>query len=91
MHRHASNVIHVAPFAVLSVATEQPALRSWKSADGRFEVKARFVKAVGNVVTLRKPDGTNLTIPLEKLSQRDIDWLKGKKTDEPADVKQKPK
>jgi WD40 repeat protein len=55
-----------------------PQFRTWTSADGRFTVAAEFVKAIGGRVTLRKRDGTEITVSIANLSQADRRLLANK-------------
>lgn len=48
-----------------------PAARTWSSASGEFQLEAAFVAVHEQVVTLRKADGTEVEVPLEKLSEAD--------------------
>ena len=56
----------------------KPQFRTWTSADGRFTVEAEFVKAIGGKVTLRKRDGTKITVPMKKLSEDDRRVIRGR-------------
>lgn len=60
------------------VETAPSKIRSWASADGKFTVDAEFVSMTGGVVKLRKADGTELSVPREKLSDADNDWIKNR-------------
>ncbi len=61
-------------FAVLLLASPLPA-RTWKSTDGN-SVEAEFVSASATHVTIkRNADGRRFTLPFEKLSQDDRDWI----------------
>lgn len=49
-----------------------PDFRKWTSADGKFSVEAKFVKLDGNnIVLLRKDNGKEIKVPLNKLSASD--------------------
>ena len=39
----------------------------WKDSSGEFKVEARYISRTATEVTLRKVDGTDLTIPIDKL------------------------
>jgi hypothetical protein len=45
--------------------------RTWTDNTGTFTVKATFLGASGDNVTLEREDGTRLVLPLEKLSEAD--------------------
>tara|TARA_R110002073_G_scaffold80260_7_gene193445 strand:+ start:1888 stop:5664 length:3777 start_codon:yes stop_codon:yes gene_type:complete len=57
------------------------AVRTWRSADGKYSVRAEFVSSDGQNVVLRRTDGTETRVPLEKLhaeDRRTIETLKSK-------------
>ncbi|MEK6248279.1 MAG: SHD1 domain-containing protein [Planctomycetales bacterium] len=43
-------------------------VRTWTSADGRFQIQAEFLKIEDDKVDLRKSNGSVISIPLAKLS-----------------------
>jgi hypothetical protein len=45
--------------------------RTWKDASGKFQVEAELVEITADAVRLRKPDGTELSVPIDKLSEAD--------------------
>ena len=49
--------------------------RIWNDATGAFSLEAEFVKVEDGNVTLKKTDGKTITIPLDKLSQEDRDFV----------------
>lgn len=49
----------------------QASPRKWLDQSGKFEVLARFVKANGDKVHLRKTDGSEIVVPVSKLSDED--------------------
>lgn len=51
-------------------------LRTWHAATGGFSVDAVFVSASEGQVTLRKTDGSEITLPMERLSEEDQEWIK---------------
>ena len=51
-------------------------LRTWTSTDGKFTVEAQFVKAVGETVYLKRKDGRQIEVPIEKLSPKDQQFLR---------------
>lgn len=76
----------ILPFC-LHAQDESPAgaqLRTWKAAEGDFSTEAEFVSRSGNNAVLRRKDGKLLTVPLERLTQEDrqyvVDFLRGKKS-----------
>ena len=50
--------------------------RMWSDTSGSFKVKAALLAANDKEVSLRKPDMTELTVPLDKLSDQDKAYLK---------------
>jgi hypothetical protein len=55
---------------------DKPAnLRLWKDADGLFELTASFVVAKEDQVLLARIDGSQLWIPLDRLSRADRAWI----------------
>ena len=56
-------------------------VRTWTSADGRT-LEAEFVTATDRHVTLRRQsDGRRFTLPLDKISEADREWVAGARTD----------
>jgi len=53
----------------------EPKARTWTSADGKFTVEAEFGGAIGSKVTLRKTDGSVITLDADKLSDADREWI----------------
>jgi thiol-disulfide isomerase/thioredoxin len=51
-------------------------VRTWKSADGNFTVQAELLAVQDGSIRLRKDDGTELTVPLAKLSTADRQFAK---------------
>ena len=53
-----------------------PAMRTWRAATGSYTVRATFVALESDNVTLKKADGRVITVPLEKLSRVDQEYVK---------------
>jgi hypothetical protein len=51
--------------------TPAPASRTWTDSSGKFKIEAKFVSFADGKVTLEKPDGVQIKMPLEKLSADD--------------------
>lgn len=49
----------------------EPELRTWASDTGKFTIEARFGGIEDGKVKLLKPDGSTVSVPLEKLSEAD--------------------
>ncbi len=54
--------------------------RTWKSADGLYTVKAKFVQATDESVDLLKADGSAITVERSRLSEDDRNWITKQKT-----------
>lgn len=56
---------------------DNPRVRTWKSADGKFTVEAEFRSMTGGIVKLKRvDDGTEISVPLERLSADDQKWIR---------------
>jgi hypothetical protein len=65
-------------------AAETPDMRTWTDSTGTYTTKGALLVFKDGQVTLRKKDGSTVTLPLEKLSPEDQDYVKslGKKPPE---------
>ncbi len=72
---------------VVAAAAALPAaeLRTWTDVTGRFKVEAEFVETKGDVVALKRKDGTRLEIPLARLSEPDKQLVKSLMSSEADD------
>lgn len=65
----------VLPFIALTslflVAAPQVIIRTWKSSDGVYSIDAEYVEAKDGKVSLRKPNGVVIEVPLARLSAED--------------------
>ena len=57
--------------------------RQWTDVSGEFSLRAKLISVENGAVKLQKPDGRTLTVPLNKLSQADRDFL-SRTREEPA-------
>jgi hypothetical protein len=57
--------------------------RTWQDASGKFSVEAEFAGYGLGKVSLKNADGTKISVPLEKLSQQDQEWIRNR-GDEPS-------
>jgi hypothetical protein len=63
--------------AVAQAPDAQPVeLRTWKSATGEFTTEAAFVSRTADQVKLRRADGNEINVPLDRLSDEDRQWLR---------------
>ncbi|MGI9472888.1 MAG: SHD1 domain-containing protein, partial [Rubripirellula sp.] len=42
--------------------------RMWSDASGKFKIEARFISRTATDVTIRKPDGTDISVPINQLA-----------------------
>ena len=54
----------------------EPELRTWTDDTGQFQLEARFVSATMGRIKLRKEDGSEISLPMERLSESDREWLR---------------
>jgi hypothetical protein len=57
--------------AALYAAAGPDDIRTWTDSTGKFKVTAKFVRVSDGKVTLEREDGSQVEIPLEKLSEAD--------------------
>jgi len=50
--------------------------RTWTDASGEYQIEAEFVNMTAGKVKLKKVDGTTVTLPIDKLSDEDREWIK---------------
>jgi hypothetical protein len=55
----------------------KPRQRAWSDLTGTFEVEATIVAVKDYKVTIKKADGKEITIPMERLSDDDQEYVKG--------------
>ena len=64
----------------LTEATQTPTaateVRKWTDNTGNFQVRGTLVVVADGKVTLRKEDGSEVVVPLARLSAEDRDFLK---------------
>ncbi len=52
-----------------------PTTRTWSDTSGQHKIKATFVELADDQVRLRKSDGSEILVPVDKLCKADRDWL----------------
>ena len=62
----------------IPVRKEYP-YRTWTDTTGKHKTKAKFLSISNGIVRLKKVDGKESRLPLEKLSDADRQWLKNRK------------
>ena len=60
--------------ATASASASEP--RTWNDKSGKFSITATFQSFEGGQVKLKKEDGTVVTVPLEKLSEADAEYVR---------------
>ncbi len=65
---------------------EPPVMRAWTDVTGKFKIEAVFVEIKDDSVTLKKTDDTVISVPREKLSQADRDYVQQRLAAEKGDA-----
>jgi SLA1 homology domain 1, SHD1 len=67
----------IVPTVLLAMAGTPPGTgpRTWTDSMGRFTVEAELLDVLRDTVRLRTADGRTIDIPLDRLSERDKDYL----------------
>ncbi len=83
------SVLIAAGFA--QAARESSPMRVWKDASGKHTIEAKMIGYEDGTVQLQRADGTTLTVPLEKLSDADQEFVQsggeGVVSGEPQELK----
>ena len=78
IHGGVSLPVAAAPAAAAAAAADDK-FRTWTDVSGTYQVEAELVEATGAAVKLKlKKDGKIVTVPLEKLSEADREFLQSK-------------
>jgi hypothetical protein len=56
-----------------------PVVRTWRDASGKFSIEAEFRGVAAGAVRLRTKEGRTITVPLEKLSAGDREWIRDRR------------
>ena len=75
---------------VVLAGTAWAAPRTWTDNTGQFRVSAELVAAKGDKVVLRRADGTQFEVPLQRLSDKDRAFVKAQQPAAPAADPQAP-
>jgi HEAT repeat protein len=65
-------------------ASSGPNIRTWRDSTGTFQIEATLVGMEGGKVTIKKKDGSQITVPLAKLSEDDQDYVKERNKPKPT-------
>jgi len=57
-------------------APKKEEARTWTDVSGAFRVEAEFAGISDNAVQLKKADGKRISVPLDRLSKEDQDWVR---------------
>jgi hypothetical protein len=83
---------HVALYDPLTEPEPQPLreeggeLRTWTDSGSQYTMNGRFVRQLGDVATLRYEDGSEVDVPMERLSRQDREWIRNaQRCTEPED------
>lgn len=71
--------------ATFPLADALAAPRQWTDATGTFTIRAELVELKDGVVHLKKSDGEVITVPVNRLSDGDRNYLSSRPTTKPAD------
>lgn len=74
----------VAVLNMIVAGTAVAEVRTWTSADGKFNVEAELLSVQDGKVNLRKADGTEVAVPLTKLSEADRKFVAWRAARTPA-------
>jgi len=70
------NLRSFAVFVILSVFSSLVVAREWSDNTGSYRVKAEFLRGTETKVWLRKQDGQVISVPVERLSEDDQQYLR---------------
>jgi hypothetical protein len=70
-----SSMLVVLVLCVPAAAQFGPEIRTWTDSTGKHKVEAAYGGVMSGVVKLIKVDGTTIKVPLEKLSEKDQNWI----------------
>jgi hypothetical protein len=65
------------PFETVEERASKSGPRTWSDQSGKFKIEGTLVKLENDAVTLKRKDGKEVTLPIEKLSAEDQEFLKG--------------
>ncbi len=68
----------LAPDVVQSTTPPTPEIRTWEDKSGKYKIKASFVRKDESNVYLKGEDGSQITVPISKLCDADIEYLQGR-------------
>jgi hypothetical protein len=69
---------------------KQRELRVWGDNSGKFHVVAEFVEVTDDVVTLRKSNGSTVEVPLQRLSEKDKEFVENLGSDDASSENSQP-
>ena len=85
---HRATIVRKATWALawgcVWLAAAEAVAREWSDTTGKFRVQAEFVASRNGKVILEKPDGSIISVPLEKLSAADQAFVRSLAAAKPA-------
>src|SRR5262249_14578744 len=73
-HRYSTTV--TTPLNVAAPTKSAPEMRIWTDDSKTFQMEAEFVRIEGDKVHLKDKSGNSVTVPIDKLSPADREYLK---------------
>lgn len=64
--------------AVVAGRADEPEMRTWKDPSGRFKIQAKYAGMNGSNVMLKKADGSQMQVGLEKLCSADRQYVEAR-------------
>jgi hypothetical protein len=71
---------------IRATVARQSKTRTWTDSTGKFSLRAELVDAAEGIVRLKKADGEIISLPIEKLSDADQDFVRSQTQEPPADA-----
>lgn len=76
IERMALSLFVILVFPIATANAQSQDVRTWTDSTGKHKVNAKLIAQTDKEITLEKPDGSKVTLPLDKLSQADRDFLR---------------
>lgn len=66
----------IAKAGAMPTTTKTGVMRTWTDRTGKFSVEAELIRTDGESVVLRRADGAHVNVPIDRLSDRDRQFLR---------------
>jgi hypothetical protein len=66
----------IAKAGAMPTTTKTGVMRTWTDRTGKFSVEAELIRTDGENVVLRRADGAHVNVPIDRLSDRDRQFLR---------------